>query len=440
MKTIIIIFSFVILVYFISCDTTEPPIQNGASISLKLFDISVTEAYLYIEINNSSSRQVELLKDDTMNLSFNLVGNDTILLITDLTEDTNYKFTALLKQQDYVVSRSEELTINTLTPTSQNFTWQVFTYGNPNYGNSVLRDVSVIDENYIWVVGEVYLPDSSGQTDYEVYGAGFWDGSNWKLIKVPMSDYGNPRPPPSPKKVCTVQEVDNNIYVASSANLMKNVNGVWIEEAFFIKDMSFDGQVIQMYAYNEDNIFCVGRNGAIYHITNSGWNEIESGTETYLSDIWGTIEPIDDEQIKYITGLHLQPQDETKLLRINDQNIVQDLNWSINSDLSSVWTNKSFPIYVAGNKLFTNKTGDWQEIPDISFQYYISCVRGSALNDIVVCGTLGLIAHYNGVDWTTFGQISTGAIFSSIEIKGNTICAVGELGTDAIIVLGKRTN
>jgi len=123
---------------------------------------------------------------------------------------------------------------------------------------------------------------------------------------------------------------------------------------------------------------------------------------------------------------------------MNEQNIVQDLNWNINSDLSSVWTNNSFPIYVGGNQLFTNKTGDWEQIPDILFQHYITCIRGSALNDIVICGTLGLLAHFNGVDWTTFGQISPGAIFSSIEIKGNTICAVGELGRDAIIVIGRR--
>jgi hypothetical protein len=173
-----------------ACNTTEPPIQNGASISIKLFDISVTEAYLYIEINNSSSRQVELLKDDTMNLSFNLAGNDTILLISDLTEETNYKFTALLKYQDYIVSRTEELSVTTLTPTSSNFNWQVFSFGNPNYGNSVLRDVSIINENYIWVVGEVYQLDSLGQTDTQVYGAGYWNGSEWKFMKVPLRDYG----------------------------------------------------------------------------------------------------------------------------------------------------------------------------------------------------------------------------------------------------------
>lgn len=439
-KTIAGVLIIILSLLMKACNTTEPPVQDGLIISLKLIDISVTETYLFIEISNSSTRQVELLKDNELILSFNLTSNDTIILISNLTERTNYKFKALLKRQDYVVSRSDELSITTFAATSNNFTWQIFTFGNPNYGNSVLRDVSVINENYLWVVGEVFLLDSIGQTDTQVYGAGYWNGSEWKFKKVPLRDYGEPRPEPTPFNLKTIFNLGNEIYAATSAHIIKYENNSWIEKYFLMKDLNFNGQVLQMYAYNEDNIFCVGRNGTIYHITNSGWNEIVSGTETYLSDIWGIVEPIDGEQIKYITGLHLQPQDETKLLRMNEQNIVQDLNWDINSDLSSVWTNKSFPIYAGGNQLFTNKTGGWEQIPDILFQYYITCIRGSALNDIAICGTLGLIGHYNRVEWITFGQIAPDAIFSSIEIKGNTICAVGELGRDAIIVLGKRVN
>lgn len=195
-----------------------------------------------------------------------------------------------------------------------------------------------------------------------------------------------------------------------------------------------------MYAYSEDNIYCVGRNGAIYHITSSGWYEIESGTETYLSDIWGVTDPFNGEEMKFITGLHLGPNDETKLLRMNGQNIVEDLNWDQNSDLSSVWSHNGIPIFAAGNELLMNKTGDWENVSEILFQYYVTCVRGTALNDIFVSGTLGLMAHYNGVEWLIFDNIAPGAIFGSVNIKGNTVCIVGEVGSDAIIVMGKRTN
>ncbi len=438
-KKIVLCAVFCLLIFIVAkCDSTEPPIEAHGLV-LELEDVSSTEVWIsLITANLQLPTTVTLKQNDQTRSTINLVKADTLLYIDSLLPNTNHTFKSIAQQINQTEVTSNVLSITTMDTTSHNFTWQVFTFGNPNYRYSVLRDVSIINENYIWVVGEVYLLDSLGQTDTQVYGAGYWNGSEWDIMKVPYSDYGNPRPAPSPGPVLTISTINNRVFVTSYANLLEYNNENWIERAFFIKDLSFNGQVVQMYAYNEDNIFCVGRNGAIYHVTSSGWDEIESGTETYLSDIWGTIESTDGEQIKYITGLHLQPQDETKLLSMNGQNIVQDLNWNINSDLSSVWANKSFPIYVGGNQLFTNKTGDWEQIPGISFQYYITCIRGSALNDIAICGTLGLIAHYNGVDWITYDQISPGAIFSSIEISGNTICAVGELGRDAIIVLGRR--
>lgn len=247
-KTIAGVLIIILSLLMKACNTTEPPVQDGLIISLKLIDISVTETYLFIEISNSSTRQVELLKDNELILSFNLTSNDTIILISNLTERTNYKFKALLKRQDYVVSRSDELSITTLAATSNNFTWQIFTFGNPNYGNSVLRDVSVINENYLWVVGEVFLLDSIGQTDTQVYGAGYWNGSEWKFKKVPLRDYGEPRPEPTPFNLKTIFNLGNEIYAATSAHIIKYENNSWIEKYFLMKDLNFNGQVLQMYA------------------------------------------------------------------------------------------------------------------------------------------------------------------------------------------------
>lgn len=438
MKKLILLFSFIILL--LSCNTTDPPIKVDGKISLNLIDVSVTEAYLSISLENNATKSISVFQNNETILNFSIAENDTVILINNLNELTEYKFKAALKNGTTTVDVSDEIRITTLAPTNNNFTWQVFTYGNPSYGSSVLRDVSIIDENNIWVVGEVYQLDSLGQTDTQVYGAGHWNGSEWNLMKVPLRDYGNPRPAPSPSKLKTVFTTDNEIYAATSAHIIKFENDKWVEKYFLMEDLNFNGQIVQMYAQSEDNIYCVGRNGSIYNITSSGWNKLESGTETYLSDIWGIVDPLNGEGIKFITGLHLGPNDETKLLRMNGQNIVEDLDWDQNSDLSSVWSHNGIPIFVAGNELLTNKTGDWENVSEILFQYYVTCVRGTALNDIFVCGTLGLMAHYNGVEWLIFNHIAPGAIFGSIDLKGNTVCIVGEVGLDAIIVIGKRTN
>ena len=432
---------FLILSFLIlnTCDSVEPSNNNYNNITISRFDVSVSEAYLSVIINNATTRHIELLQDNNLNLSFDLAGNDTILHVLDLEAETSYTFNAILKSGEVTVGKSKPLNFTTLTATNQNFTWEVFTFGNPNYGYSTIRDVSIIDENDIWVVGEVYQLDSLGQNDPQVYGAGHWDGNQWTLMKVPYRDYGNPRPSASPGPLFSIFNILDKIFVTSYANVLEYLNESWVEKAFFIEDLNFNGQVLQMWVSDAENIYCVGRNGAIYHVTNSSWSKISSGTETTLSDVWGCIDPITGKEIKYVTGIHLEVGDEFKLLRIGENDLVEDLNWEEFANPATIWSNNSFPLFVGGSYFYTNKDGNWKRIEELSDKS-TTCVRGTALNDIFVCGTFGLMAHYNGIDWKRFDNIAPGAIFSSVAIKDNIVCIVGEIGVNAIIVLGKRIN
>jgi len=51
--------------------------------------------------------------------------------------------------------------------TSHNFIWEIDTLG---IGGSYLNDVAIIDENNIWVVGNI-------ETDTATYNAAHWDGN-----------------------------------------------------------------------------------------------------------------------------------------------------------------------------------------------------------------------------------------------------------------------
>ena len=46
--------------------------------------------------------------------------------------------------------------------TSNNFTFQTFTFGASNAGSSYLQDVAVISDSDIWCVGAVYLDSADG--------------------------------------------------------------------------------------------------------------------------------------------------------------------------------------------------------------------------------------------------------------------------------------
>ncbi|MEE9574391.1 MAG: hypothetical protein V3W20_15150, partial [Candidatus Neomarinimicrobiota bacterium] len=426
-----LLYSFIILL--LSCNTTDPPINVDGKINLNLIDVSVTETYLFISLENNTTRSISVFQDNEIILNFNLAENDTIILINNLKESSEYKVKAVLKNGAATVDVSSEIRLTTRAPTNQNITWQVYTYGNPSYGSSVLRDVSIIDENNIWVVGEVYQLDSLGQTDTQVYGAGHWNGSEWNLMKVPLRDYGNPRPAPTPFNLKTVFTTENEIYASTSAHIIKFENDKWVEKYFLMEDLNFNGQVIQMYAYSEDNIYCVGRNGSIYNITSTGWNKLESGTETTLGDIWGCVNPISGDNIKYVTGRLLEVGDEAKLIKISGSDMAEEMFWGEYSDPYSIWSNKSFPIFVSGSYFYANKTGNWERVDELSGKSS-TCVRGAALNDIFICGSQGLLAQYNGLGWKRYDEVVPG----SIDIKGNTVCIVGEIGLDAIIVIGKR--
>ena len=59
--------------------------------------------------------------------------------------------------------------------TSHNFIWEIDTLG---IGGSYLNDVAIIDENNIWVVGNI-------ETDTATYNAAHWDGNECEC-----SEYG----------------------------------------------------------------------------------------------------------------------------------------------------------------------------------------------------------------------------------------------------------
>ena len=79
---------------------------------------------------------------------------------------------------------SDDLTECILDTTSHDFTWTIDTFGTYY---TILRDVAIVDENNIWVVGTIrnLEPDSTGElTIRERYNAAHWDGSEWDMMQI----------------------------------------------------------------------------------------------------------------------------------------------------------------------------------------------------------------------------------------------------------------
>ena len=55
----------------------------------------------------------------------------------------------------------------------------------------------------------------------------------------------------------------------------------------------------------------------------------------------------------------------------------------------------------------------------------------------VIVGALGLVAHYNGVDWHVYSELNN-AGYTSVALKGNLAVAVGETNGRGFVAVGRR--
>jgi len=93
-------------------------------------------------------------------------------------------------------------------------------------------------------------------------------------------------------------------------------------------------------------------------------------------------------------------------------------------------------IYIGGSGLWKYNWGEWKNVQLFQRDIILS-LSGNAKNDIFLTGTYGLLAHFNGVNWKVFSELS-GATYSSISVKDNLVVAVGDNSPAAAILIGKR--
>ncbi len=425
------VFILLIFIFFSKCDTTEPPPppppEQPKVIFLKLIDVSCTEAFITITANDTVLPiNITLNKDDAALYNFTLAATDTIVIDTTLAPNKTYVYqaTAVINGE---TKKSDTLQVRTLDTTSHNFSWQTFTFGNPEIGSSILYDVAIINENNIYAVGEIYLNDSLGNPDPIRYNLAIWNGANWKLRKLTYQGF-----PPVIHSVLAINE-----------------HNVWLDPWFHWNGESFleipidpilTGVGVNKMWGNEDGIYVVGDDGFIaYRNAIGNWQKIESGTELTIHDIWG-INNNGDNKILAVAAEIFEVNDE-KILSINSAGVTElptnGLSWS----LVSVWFCNKYKEYAGGGGLFTKYYNEntWKEIPT---DYYTYAIRGNGSNDIIICGGYGYVAHFNGSTWKNYlgnGLDVIGGNYYSLSIKGNKAAVVGTADGKAVILIGHRS-
>ncbi|MDA3871728.1 MAG: hypothetical protein PF551_05180 [Candidatus Marinimicrobia bacterium] len=122
------------------------PPEKNEPIELEIYETYCTSIELKITMLDSvKEKEYSVKRNDSLIATGTMTDNQIIITDEDLEPNTQYTYKAYSKNDE-----SELVTAITMDTTSHNFTWTIDTLG--IYGSS-LRDVAIIDENNIWVVG-----------------------------------------------------------------------------------------------------------------------------------------------------------------------------------------------------------------------------------------------------------------------------------------------
>jgi hypothetical protein len=436
-KYFTIILFTALIVFNLGCNKPTEP--NTGNVTMAVEDASCTEVWLKITAgSNALVQDYTLFENENKKLDITLKQRDTVITIENLFPKHNYRY-KLMNPNNV----SNEVLAITLDTTSHNFTWQTFEFG--EYGNSVLYDVAIINENNIWAVGEIYMNDSNGNPDPTFYNAVHWNGTEWELKKIFYKG-----------GIWTIRTIfafnGNDIWFSG---YMRYLNGQFIE--LTIPNILRGWQINKLWGSSSNDLYAVGDNGNIAHYNGSGWTKIESpvgtsGTDVDLLDVWGS----PDGKTVWVCGENLQ---KTNLLKIknNQTEIVfegsypmQTVKNRFSDGLLSLWTNSSNFIYVLSPynlyRCKTNTTGEGEELYPYNDYFrgaYIR-IRGTEINNLFTTGNKSTITHYNGVSWKIYDElISEYQYLVGLAVKENMIVSVGEkfegiFDYKAVIIVGKK--
>lgn len=452
-KFVISTIVFLLFVTQPSCNTTEPPpAETKPILNLALEDASCTEAWLQLTTKDLELPAQLTLKQynpagDSISQIFLLNTQDSLLYIDSLLPNQTYSFqvSSILNPasgNQYQVSpegtSSNKVTATTLDTTSHNFTFTSWTFG--TVGSSVLYDVAIINENNIWAVGEIMIADTS-QNGYTIYNALHWDGGEWELLRIPNYDYPNALIYGALQTIFAFSE--NDVWFCSYSNLVHYDGNSFTSKAQFMTSINFTGQVTKMWGTDKNNIYCVGRNGAIYHYNGTNWQRIESGTSLNINDIWGDYNEKTQKWEVLAVASNIYSSFDKEVIKIKNTSPEILNKEGIDETLSSLWfiTNKKYYLVGSGTYEKTNLCDPiWKGDPLDITNYFENRVRASDVNDAVIVGAYGEAIHFNGFTWKSFfseTSLSNGT-YLSVGIHNDLITAVGYQSAQAVITVGAR--
>ena len=383
---------------------------------------------------------VAIFRNGSFAFMLHLTGGDTCFYDENLLPNTTYAYRAVYFRPRSQTDSSNVVTLTTMDTTGHDFSWEVKNFGTG--AGSALNDVTIIDENNIWAVGEIHTDETDRYDSLgnwvDHFSAVHWNGTEWQLIRI-YFDW----------RINFPEGTEGNVIAACSAIFVTPEGDIWIKAGTI---QHYDGEVWHQYksldlinkilGSSSNNLYFAGDNGVLIHYNGTSWTRLHSGTDLPLQDIWGAVDPVTGEEVVLCVASRRDLNYGCKLLKI-EGNVVKEissegLSWS----LRTLWFLPGRIYYIGGAGLYPSYTlGPIWQYDNTLPLYYTHTMQGIDLNDIVTAGGSGSVSHYNGITWKHFLGNELPDIYGNyygIDIKNNVIVAVGSEGNNDILAIGRR--
>lgn len=321
--------------------------------------------------------------------------------------------------------------------TSHEFIWQIDTVG---INQSYLLDVTYVNENDIWAVGEINtidtgIPDSNG-TIIRPYNAVHWNGAKWELHRLKTAIFEGQ---PGEALITAVYAfASNDIWMFSYAGSYLHWDGLnWKTEFVW----EHQGTIYTIWGFSSEDLYFAGTNGSLTHYDGNSFRLLPTGTNLDIWDIWGKKNPKTGENEILALASDQFGNEGRKLLKI-DESIQSLPTDGLTNHLSSIWFESGEKYYICGNGLYENDnlSSRWIKLEN-QINFYKTEIRGNNKYDVFMVGSFGLLSHYNGKTWyhyTNNDLPSFDGSYTSLAVNQDNVIVVGGNQNSAIILRGTR--
>lgn len=430
-----------IIIWFIRCPEEVDPTY---SIFLSVEETSCQSISLHLTIPKVSDSQRFMIKRNGMEITRGtIIEEDTLISDDSLSVNTPYRYRAYIMSGNSVKDSSEEIATMTMDTTSSDFVWDIDTIG---VNISDFYDVSIINENNIWAVGEI----STGKWDSLIidadtfltpinYNAAKWNGSNWEMIRIcpPM------QPATYPHRALYIFSPEN-IWSCTSAGY--HYNGLeWTVYGSRNSTWNFNGYVQSIWGNSSSDIYFVGDSGSIVYYDGTTFTKMNSGTDLLLRDIAGSGRHV------FVIGWNYSGESGILSLENGQWQILYEEDnpkqgyytaVDVYGDIAYFITNTGILRYNFQKKVFIFE--EVKPIKNWTYRY----IEVQNTNDILLLSGDGRILHFNGIHWKEIRELDydhTSALFyqGNLAFKNNLAVVAGELYTDgwrarAMVARGTR--